>query len=162
MSSIVVQSSFTAYPLLHVLSGYYSEYPIAFFWRLQEIFRHRFRDLVILRPSSYNTKVTAHVFRVEINICLWILRMCRLEPDLTKNPDVHCTHQLLSYNVQTMGCCETVSKCYISGSGGRVSWSTNMFPQYVIIIHERSFSLLIVILIVVVQRFAYKILGSQN
>ena len=70
-------------------------------WRLQKVLRHSFRKLIAFCPLPNSFKVPAFMLRIEINERLGVLWV---DPNLAKDADVNGAHELLSYNVQAMGC----------------------------------------------------------
>ena len=70
---------------------------------LQEIRGHRLGQLVLLRPRADLVKVATLVLRVEVNE--W-LGMVRVNPDLAQDSDINTAHQLLTENIETVGCAD--------------------------------------------------------
>ena len=76
--------------------------PVAFLRRLKEIFGHILPDLVGLGPFADIVEIATHVFRVEVNVCLWELCHGWLEPDLAHHTYVHRAHELLTNDVEAV------------------------------------------------------------
>ena len=116
-------------------------------------------------PLAYSVKVPAFVLRIEIHVCGGL---GTVPPHLAEHADVDCAHELLADYVKTVCCYALVSSSRAleaklkKGEGGKLEKGrrcqlTDVILEDPVIVHERSFSFLMVVVEVEIQRLPKKI-----
>lgn len=85
-------------------SWYRLVHGIALSRRVEEVFRHCIRYLVLTSPFSNVIKVPTDVMSIEVDVSFRKLSRRGLEPHLAHHADIDSAHQLLSDNVKAMRC----------------------------------------------------------
>lgn len=118
---------------------------------------HFIRNLSLFGPLPDSVIVAAHMLGVEIDKRLGVWIVFILIPDLAEYSNVDSAHQLLSDDVETM-CLRSAMSVLLEFPAKERRLLTDMLLHNEVLIHKSTFAFLPVIIDVVIQALAKKIL----